>query len=101
MLQKLQMMGFDRDVAIFALGQIQYKSAAEAVAFMTDKNVKGLYEHQFMGQPGLLCWVCSGRQDQHIGESVLEAPQLKSSSSSLFKIENMAQERFTDFGIKR
>jgi len=85
MLQKLQMMGFDRDVAIFALAQVQYKSAAEAVSFMTDKNINGLYEHKFMGQPGLLCWVCSGSQDQHIGETVWEVPQAPG-SSSLFKI---------------
>lgn len=50
MLINLKLMGYEHEVALFALKSVLYQSDQRAIHFITDKDEgNGKYEHPFIG----------------------------------------------------
>jgi len=60
MLNDMILMGFEREVALFALKKTQYESEDRAIAYLQDRADNGKYEHDFVefGQNKELCMLC-------------------------------------------
>jgi hypothetical protein len=48
-------MGFDYDIATFALTKTSYVSEARALSYLMDKEENGKYEHPFIGYNESVC----------------------------------------------
>ncbi len=68
MLFDLKMMGFEHDIALFALKTVQYQSQLRAVDFLTEKGPDGKYEHPFVGVASELCKICLENKELHNSE---------------------------------
>jgi hypothetical protein len=49
MVTSLEFMGFEHDIALFALKNIGFTSLDRAIAFLLEKEENGRYEHPFIG----------------------------------------------------
>jgi hypothetical protein len=59
MIKEIAMLGFNLDVAEFAAGKVDYRSANEAIGYLVDKDdLTGLYIHEYV--PFILdqCFIC-------------------------------------------
>jgi hypothetical protein len=71
MIQSLLIMGFDNDVALFALKSTQYENVERAISFLNDKEENGKYEHPFIifGTNTDLCKLCyEGKRSHYLDE---------------------------------
>ena len=58
------MMGFDNDIALYALKNVQYRGVGDAIAYLTDQS-NGKYVHEFFGLNQDICKLCHEGKDKH------------------------------------
>jgi len=66
MLFDLQMMGFEKEIALLALKSVGYHSSDRAVDFLMEMGPDGKYQHPFTGENCALCVICQKGKELHI-----------------------------------
>ena len=67
MLNVMVSMGFEREVALFALKKTEYQSEDRATVYLTEKDFNGKFEHEFVefGNNKDLCMLCMESPENH------------------------------------
>mmetsp|Transcript_33960 Transcript_33960/g.33115 ORF Transcript_33960/g.33115 Transcript_33960/m.33115 type:complete len:155 (-) Transcript_33960:94-558(-) len=74
MLFDLKIMGFEKDIALYALKSVQYHSKDRAVDFLMEVGPDGKHQHPFTGENCELCIICQKTKEFHILEDDLLFP---------------------------
>jgi hypothetical protein len=67
LINQIAILGFNRDVAEFGAGKVNYRSAEEAIGYLTDKDdISDKYVHEYVPFKNDLCFICEAPPSQHL-----------------------------------
>ena len=59
LIKQIVILGFNRDVAEFGAGKVNFRSVEEAIGYLTDKDdMTGKYVHEYIPFKNDLCFIC-------------------------------------------
>eukprot|EP00347_Sterkiella_histriomuscorum_P018509 403345242 len=83
------MIGFEQDVALYALKATQYQSLDRAISFVSEVKANGKYEHEFIvyGKNSDLCKLCLNTIERHMSHQDFTASKNIQFGSSSINIQ--------------